>query len=409
MALLSSNGVFTMRMNRFWQGSKSLSSVGRLGIARAIQTASFVLFGCMVLLATTQIVYAVEVRLKDVTTIEGVRGNTLQGTGLVIGLNNTGGKSPTTRQYIVNLLDRFGTRSDPRLRLLARNDTQLKTNNVSAVMVTADLPVYKRPGQRIDVNVGTLDDAKSLLGGILLMTPLMGADGEVYATADGSLKVGGFSASGQAGSVTKNHPTTGLVPDGGMVEKQVLHEFGLCRQVCLLLEDADFVTAQRISDIINTSFEGVAHARDKGTVALVVPDRYRGRVSEFLSVVESLPVMPDSEARVVINERTGTVVVGENVKLSMAAITHANLSVVTGESPQVSQPAPFSNGETVVVPRTEIAVEEENDNLKVLRESATVGDLVSALNSLGASPRDLATIFQMLKAAGALHARLELQ
>lgn len=409
MALL--RPIFAMRKHakQRMQYSADLNSVRRLAVVFATRTAPFVIWGCMAVFATNRGAQAVEVRLKDVTTIEGVRGNTLQGTGLVIGLNNTGGKSPTTRQYIVNLLDRFGTRSDPRLRLLARNDTQLKTNNVSAVMVTADLPVYKRPGQRIDVNVGTLDDAKSLLGGILLLTPLVGADGEVYATADGSLKVGGFSASGQAGSVTKNHPTTGLIPDGGVVEKQIVHEFGLCRNVCLLLEDADFVTAQRISEIINGSFEGVAHARDKGTVAMVIPDRYRGRVSEFLSIVESLPVMPDSEARVVINERTGTVVVGEHVKLSMAAITHANLSVVTGESPQVSQPAPFSNGQTVVVPRTEIGVEEENDNLKVLQESATVGDLVSALNSLGASPRDLATIFQMLKAAGALHARLELQ
>jgi flagellar P-ring protein FlgI len=355
----------------------------------------------------SSLLHGVEVRLKDVTTFEGVRNNPIEGVGLVTGLNNTGGKSQVTRQFVTNYLERAGLRADARTRLLAANNTQIKTNNVSVVTITADLPIFKREGQTINVTVATLDDALSLVGGDLLPSPLMGFDGDVYAVAKGSIKVGGFAASGEAASVTKNHPTTGIaVAD---VEKRVPHSFGLCRHVKLLLNDADFLTAQRIADVINMHHDGVAHTWDEGTVSLDVPDRYRGRVSEFLSKIENLPIIPDTEARVVINERTGTVVVGENVKLSRAAITHANLSVVTSESPDVSQPAPLSDGETVVVPRTDINVQEENGRLTLIQDTATVGDLVNALNSLGASPRDLATIFQVLKSAGALHAQLEIQ
>lgn len=352
---------------------------------------------------------ATDVRIKDIATVDGVRTNELLGVGLVTGLNGTGSKAPITREFAVNMIQRFGLRADPVLRRLLREDTRQKTDNLSVVTVSAKLPIFKQPGQTLDVTVATFDDAKSLQGGVLIMTPLLGVDSEVYAVASGPLKVGGFSFSGQGASVQKNHTTTAVIPGGAVIEKQVPYPFGLCPQLRILLDHADFTTAGHIAEAINRYSPGAAFAQDAGVIRLVVPDLFRGRVGDFLSHIESLPVAPDVVARVVINERTGTVVIGEHVRLSKAAITHANLAVVTAETPEVSQPAPFSNGETTVVPRTEIDVTEESNPVRLLEDSVTVGDLADALNALGASPRDLASIFQLLKSAGALHAQLEFQ
>lgn len=351
--------------------------------------------------------YAGEVRIQDITTVQGVRNNQIVGMGLVTGLNGTGGRSPVTRRFALNMLQRFGVRSDPILRALIENDTKQRTDNISVVTVTADLSSLDRTGTRIDVLVSTFDDAKSLQGGQLIMTPLFGSDGEVYAVASGPLSIGGFSFSGQAASVQKNHPTTARIPNGATVELEVGHNIGQHGQVRLLLLDPSFETSRRIASAINESLPLTAQSIDASTVELFLPIEFHGAVSEFLAQVGNLTVTPDVPARVVINERTGTVIIGENVRLSKVLITHANLSVSTAESPVVSQPAPFSDGETTVVPRTDIIVEEDDAAVSLVEDFATVGDLAQALNALGVTPRDLSSIFQQLKESGSLHAELE--
>lgn len=361
-------------------------------------------FALLLLAASTAMA---DVRIKDITQVSGVRKNKLTGIGLVVGLNGTGGKSPITRQYVANLLERFGQRNDPFVRERLRTDTQLRTDNASVVVVTAELPIFARPGSRIDVTVAAFDDAKSLQGGELLSTTLKGVDGEVYALAAGPVILGGFSASGDAASVQQNHPTAGRVPNGAIVEETVPYDFAGCESFQLLLHQADFETAKRIVDAVNVAFPETAAAEDAGTVRLLVPPDAQANPVGFLGTVGQLRITPDVAARVVINERTGTVIIGQDVKISKAAITHANLTVITAESPQVSQPAPFSDGETTVVPRTEINVLEDRKPVTVFEETATVGELAQALNALGATPRDLSSIFQQLKEAGALHAELE--
>ncbi|MCA9162797.1 MAG: flagellar basal body P-ring protein FlgI [Planctomycetales bacterium] len=350
----------------------------------------------------------VEVRIKDITDIEGVRSNKLTGLGLVTGLNNTGGKTPITREFLQNMLQKFGLRSDPLQRLNARTDAQTKTNNLSVVAVTAELPPFIRRGQHLDVVVSTMDDATSLQGGQLMLTPLYGVDDQVYAVADGSVSIGGFSFSGEAATVQKNHPTTGRIPNGAVVEKEVcMPPIGLNGYVRLLLRRDDYETARRMTLAINERYPETANLVDARTVNLRVPAKDSSAVNTFLGIVTSIYITPDLPATVVINERTGTVILGENVKLSRVAITHANLAVITGESPQVSQPAPFSQGETTVVPRTSIDVIEEQGAVQVMDSPATVGDLAQALNALGVTPRDLSSIFQQLKESGALHAELK--
>lgn len=350
-----------------------------------------------------------DVRIKDITDVEGLRINQLTGIGLVTGLSGTGSKSPITRQYAINFIQRFGMRVDPDVRLRLQTDTQQKTNNLSVVTVTAELPPFARRGSRIDVLVSAFDDATSLEGGQLIMTPLFAANGQVYAVAAGPVSTGGFSFGGDAASVQKNFPTTGRISDGATIEEETSTPLGVNGSFRLLLKSPDLETARRIANAINQEEPGIAMCLDPAAVNVVVPPQYRTSVAEFAGLLGSLRVIPDSMARVVVNERTGTVIIGENVKVSRVLITHANLSVTVTEAPQVSQPAPFSNGETTVVPRTQMGAVEEKAPITYVDETVTIRDLAQALNSLGVAPRDLSSILQQLKEAGSLHAELELK
>jgi len=344
-------------------------------------------------------------RIKDIVDVEGVRDNLLVGYGLVVGLNGTGdglNGSPFTEQSLIGMLERLGVN--------IREQT-LQTDNVAAVMVTATLPAFSRQGSRIDVTVASLGDAESLLGGQLLVTPLLGADGEVYAVAQGALSVGGFTAGGDAETITQGVPTTGRIPNGAIVEREVRFELGELDEIRLSLHNPDFTTAQRIMDAINGAVgAGVAVATDPTTVVLRVPAGRRADVVGFVTDIEQLRVVPDQIARVVIDERTGVIVMGENVRVSTVAIAQGNLTVRVTETPQVSQPNPFSEqGQTVVVPRTEVEVDTGEDNrLGIVAESISLQDLVQALNALGVGPRDMISILQAIEAAGALQASIEL-
>ena len=357
----------------------------------------------------TRVSSAAAVRIKDITRVQGYRTNKLIGMGLVAGLQGTGGKNPATRQFALNMLERLGNRADPIQRAAIRLDALDKTDNLSVVAVSAEVDVSRhRQGNRIDVIVSAFDNATSLQGGVLIMTPLKGVDGEVYALADGPVSIGGFSFSGDAASVQKNHPTTGRIPGGATIEKDIcLDPVKIRDWFGMNLLNPDLETASRIVNAINKYWMDHAQLVDGGSVQVSVPAEYRRNPNHFIALVQSIRVVPDIEARVVINERTGTVVIGDDVRLKRVAITHANLSVITGESPQVSQPAPFSPGVTTVVPRTDIEVVEDKGLVNVIDQPVTVGDLARALNALGVTPRDLSAIFQQLKASGALQAKLE--
>lgn len=350
-----------------------------------------------------------EIRIKDITEVEGLHTEELVGLGLVVGLNNTGGKSPITRRFATNMLQRFGNRIDPEVRERLRNDTREKTNNVSVVTVTATLPPMKRVGQKIDITVSAFDDAASLFGGQLIFTPLYGVDEQVYATASGPVSLDAISAGGAAATVQKNHPTAGRIIDGAQVVESIPTNFVFDGRVHLLLRDPDFETATRISDAINLSMPCSSRTLDPSSIEVMIPAGDEANVTAFLARIGQLRIQPDVRARVVINERTGTIVIGENVRLSRALITHSNLAIFTREQPEVSQPAPFSQGTTTVVPRTEVDVVEEDRPILEVAETATVADLAQALNALGVAPRDLGVIFQQLRDAGALHAELEFE
>ena len=352
---------------------------------------------------------AAEVRVKDITNIHGDRVNQLKGLGLVAGLAGTGGESPVTRQFALNVEQRLGLRADPAVRALLDFDQQRRTDNLSVVMVTADLRSFAREGSQIDVSVSAWDDAESLQGGILIQTPLYGADGKVYAVASGAVSTGGFSFTGNAGAVTQNHPNSGRITNGATVELETTTPVGQNGKVELVLQQPDFETARRIKLAINALYSDSCRVPDPGTVEVRVPELYRSRVSEWIGRIGAVTVKPDVKAKVIINERTGTVVVGTNVRLSRVLITHANLTVTTAESADVSQPAPLSDGETVVVPQTEVNVPEEGIPVSEIEPNVTVGQLAASLNALGVSPKDLSSIFQQLKASGALHAELELK
>lgn len=361
--------------------------------------------------APAGLVNAAGVRIKDITRLGGTRVNKLTGFGLVTGLAGTGSKSPVTRQFALNALERFDLRADPDQRALVRLNGLDKTDNLSVVHVSADLDVMQtRAGNTVDVTVSTVDNAKSLQGGILMLTPLEGVDGEVYAVASGPISIGGFSFSGDAASVQQNHPTAGRIANGATVEK-TLCAYGdePIRSFRLHLNNPDLETASRICNAINNLWNGHCQISDNGMVEVLVPAVYLAEPLQFVAVVQSLRVVPDEEARVVINERTGTVILGENVQIASVAISHANLTVVTGEAPEVSQPAPFSDGVTAIVPRTSIDVSEQISRLTVFDRPVTVGELARALNALGVTPRDLSSIFQQLKVSGALQARLIFQ
>jgi len=343
-------------------------------------------------------------RIKDIVDFEGVRDNMLVGYGLVVGLNGTGDTLTAggfTQQSLLAMLARLGIKP---------TEAGIQSNNVAAVMVTAMLPPFARQGARIDVTTSALGDASSLLGGTLLVTPLHGADNEVYAVAQGQLAVGGFAAAGAAETVTKGVPTSGRIANGAIVEREVGFELGNMDSVQLNLRNPDFTTARRIAQAVN-AFLGEAAARpsDPSTIDLTVPARYRRNVVNLLTDIEQLRIEPDQLARVVIDEQSGTIVMGENVQISTVAIAQGSLTIRITETPQVSQPGPFAEvGTTTTVARTDIEVEEgEEQRLTVVESGITLQDLVNGLNALGIGPRDLITILQAVKAAGALQAEIQ--
>jgi flagellar P-ring protein precursor FlgI len=357
----------------------------------------------LVVVLSPLMVQADGVRIKDVTQVAGERGNQLRGLGLVVGLDGTGGKSLATQQMAVDMLHKLNVSS--KIVTEFKTDNVFKSNNIAMVIVTAELPPFARRGSTIDVTISSLD-AESLQGGTLLPTPIDGLDGESYAVAQGSLSIGGFSGGGQAAKAQKNHLNVGRIPGGATVEREALGEIHCNGVVRLLLRSPDHATARAIARAINARFPRGASTQDPGTVHVRVPKEEMDDVTGLIGEIGLLEITPDAPARVVINERTGTIVAGEHVKISTVAISHGSLHITTAETPQVSQPAPFSRGETTVVPRTEVEVEEKGGELAVVEQSVTVADLARALNSLGVTPRDLISIFQSLKQAGALHAEL---
>lgn len=337
------------------------------------------------------------VRIKDITDVEGARGNQLTGIGLVTGLNGTGDNSQMAVQMMRNMMRNFGVTLDAK---------SVRTRNIAVVALTATLPPYVRPGQNIDVNVNTMGNASSLQGGMLIQSPLRGADGRVYAVAQGPVIVGGGSAQGAAASRTQNIPTAARIPGGAIVERDVPSDYSMGGQVALLLRDPDHTTAQRIADAINRTYGVVAYAVDAGRVEVNLPGQYVQAPNAFLANMGSIEIEPDTTAKVAINERTGTVVMGGNVKISAVGVAHGNLVVEVGESPTVVQPESMSGGSTVVVPRTDITTEEEGASMIAMPATTTVRDLVRVINSLGAKPRDIIEILQAIDKAGALHGEL---
>jgi flagellar P-ring protein precursor FlgI len=343
-------------------------------------------------------------RIKDIASFKGVRSNQLVGYGLVIGLNGTGDGNSTqfTTQTLANMMERLGIHTLPE---------KIKVDNVAGVIVTANLPPFSKKGSTLDVLVSSIGDAKSLQGGTLVMTPLKGADNNIYAVAQGALLVGGFSSSGAAGGgVQKNHPTVARIPAGAMIERELDFDFNALADITIALDRPDFTTALRVSDAINNTL-GIKNAIpvDAGTVKIKIPEAYAGNHVTLVSSLEQIEIQPDMEARIVLSERTGTVIMGEKAMISPIAIAHGNLSVEIKEKKNVSQPAPFSDGETVVTPDTEVNITEENNRLLLISpEKADIGSVVKALNAIGVSPRDLITVFQAIKASGALQAELEI-
>jgi len=353
------------------------------------------------------------IRIKDITDIAGVRDNLLVGYGLVIGLAGTGDKTGTrfTTQSLANMLTRMGITADPE---------KIKVKNVAAVMVTAKLPPFALPGTKIDVTVASLGDAKTLQGGTLLMTPLKGADQVVYAVAQGDLSVGGFIGGVEGSTVQKNHPTAARIAAGGIVEREVKMGFSQKETLVLTLHQPDFTTANAMATAINTNLADIAaaigesarpafaRAPDSATVSVTVPDAYRGRLVELIAKIESLDVAVDSPAKVVVNERTGTIVMGAQVKIFDVAIAHGSLTIEVKKEKKISQPGPFSAGTTADESQTETIVTEEPTTMLALKGATTVDAMVKGLNTLGVSPRDLISILQAIKAAGALQAELEI-
>ncbi len=345
-----------------------------------------------------------QVRIKDIADVDGVRDNQLVGYGLVVGLNGTGDRLRSavfTRQSLIGVLERLGVNTRDQER-------QLDTRNVAAVMVTANLPPFSRAGSRIDITVSALGDATNLTGGTLLVTPLLAADGEVYAVAQGAIVTGAVAARGAASSVTRGVPTAGRIPNGATVEREVDYRFATGNQLRLALRNPDLTTARRIAAVINTRFgQGIATAGDPRTVTISIAGRDGiGLMAE----IEQLRVQPDQIARVVVEEASGTIVMGAQVRVSTVAIAQGNLTIRITETPQVSQPNAFGGGETQQVPRTNIEVDDQRERrLGILRGGVTLEELVRGLNGLGVGPRDLIVILQTIKAAGALQAELEVR
>jgi len=361
-------------------------------------------------------------RIKDISSIKGIRQNQLLGYGLIIGLNGTGDKGGTkfTIQGLVNMLEHMGVHVDP---------DEVKVKNVAAVVVSAKLPPFARVGKKIDVVLSSIGDAKSLQGGTLLLTPLKGVDGKVYALAQGPVSIGGYSAGGEAGGgVTKNHPTVGRISGGASIEKEIPLSIMSKNEMTIILNNPDFNTADRAADAINFQIgEKIAKPIDSGTLTFRIPERFEDKVVNLIAQIGEIQVEPDSIAKVIVNEKTGTVVVGENVRIQKVAVAHGNLSIHIKEEKNVSQPLPFApssggvapqqmkggtvvapGGSTVVTPETQVSVAEENSRLLLIPKGRTIGELVNALNAIGVTPRDLITILQAIKAAGALQGELEI-
>ena len=365
---------------------------------------SFVPAGIMVLVIVLSSTLAQAVRIKDIANIKGVRQNQLVGYGLIVGLNGTGDNDDLkyTIQSLAAMLQKMG---------VTVRAEDIESENVAAVMVTAVLPPFARVGNQIDVLVSSIGDAENLQGGTLLFTPLKAADGQVYAIAQGPVSTGGFDAGGAAGGgVQKNFPTVGRVPGGAFIEKEIAYDFNGKKILTFVLDMPDFTTASRMAKAINAAVnDRIARTQDAATVEVRVPYKYRGNVVELATLIESLGVTPDTVSKVVINERTGTVIMGENVRISTVAIAHGNLSIQIKETEDVSQPLPFSRGgQTVVTPDSDVIVEEGKKPIFLVESGVSIGEVVRALNALGVSPRDLIAIFQALKAAGALQADLEI-
>ncbi len=377
--------------------SRAGLGIGRFGVLAALLLALLPLLR----VAPAQ---AAASRLKDLVMVEGVRENQLVGYGLVVGLNGTGDtlrNAPFTQQSLEAMLERLGVNT--------RDAQNVKTDNVAAVMVTADLPPFARQGSRIDVNVAAMGDADDLRGGVLLVTPLLGADGEVYAVAQGPVAVAGFSAQGEAGSITQGVPTSGRIANGAIVERELSFDFSSLDRLRLALRNPDFTTAHRIADAINGKLGGpVARMLDPTTIELQRPLGYLGSMAELVTRIEQVEVVPDFPAKVVIDDRSGIIVMGADVRISEVAIAQGNLTIRISENPQVSQPGALSGGQTRTVPRTQISVDTGEDRrLAVLDDAVTLQDLVDGLNALGIGPRDMISILQAIKAAGAMQAEIE--
>jgi flagellar P-ring protein FlgI len=383
---------------RKWQAvlpSELLGEQEMKGTPRIALVALAILAGAITNAAATS-------RIKDLANIEGIRQNQLIGYGLVVGLNGTGdtlNNAPFTKQSLQGMLERLGVNI---------RGQQLRTGNVAAVMVTANLPPFGTQGTRIDVTASALGDAKSLLGGTLLVTPLLGADGNVYAVAQGSLAIGGFQVEGEAAKITRGVPTVGRLPNGAIIEREIDFSLAKLGQVRLALRNADFTTAKRIAIAINDYIGApVAEPLDPSTVELTLPKKFSQNLVAMLTEIEQLQVEPDLAAKIVIDERSGVIVIGRDVRVSTVAVAQGNLTVTISETPQVSQPAPFSRGKTVAVPRTHVGVVEEGKKLAVVREGVSLQQIVDGLNALGIGPRDMISILQAIKAAGAIQADIE--
>jgi flagellar P-ring protein FlgI len=341
-------------------------------------------------------------RIKDLANIEGVRQNQLIGYGLVVGLNGTGdtlNNIPFTKQSLQAMLERMGVNI---------RGANIRTGNVAAVMVTGNLPAFSTQGTRMDVTVSALGDSKSLMGGTLLVTPLLAADGNVYAVAQGSLAIGGFSAQGDAASITRGVPTVGRIANGAIIEREIDFALNRLPNVRLALRNADFTTAKRIASAVN-DYLGTRSAEpvDPSTVTLSVPAEFKGNVVALLTEIEQLQVEPDQAAKIVIDERSGIIVMGRDVRVATVAIAQGNLTITVSEAPQVSQPNPLSRGRTVVVPRSQVGVQEDGKKLAVVKNGVSLQQLVDGLNALGIGPRDMIAILQAIKAVGAIEADIE--
>jgi len=354
------------------------------------------------LAATLVPAYAAAARIKDIVDIEGVRENQLVGYGLVVGLNGSGdslNNAPFTRQSLQAMLERMGVNT---------SGETVRTTNVAAVMVTANLPAFSTQGSRIDVSVSALGDASSLQGGTLLVTPLLGADGEVYAIAQGPVSINGFSTGGDAASIVSGVPTTGRISSGALIEREIDFQLGAQRSLRLALRNPDLTTARRVALGVNDFIGAVAAVpEDPATVRLTLPMNFNGNIVDLLTDIEQLVIQTDQAAKIVIDENSGIIVMGRDVRVSTVAIAQSNLTVTITENPEVSQPLPFSDGETTVVPRTDVEVARADSNLAIVPESITIQELVDGLNALGISPRDLISILQAVKSAGALQAEIE--